>query len=81
MYRAYFPKEKHQNSRKNGRNSGTFVLALSLVWFAGATPDTSGAISEEAHTHDGCNEGCLGDASLVLSSLAHNQSLEGSNSA
>ena len=25
---------------KNGRNSWTFVLALSLVWFAGATPDS-----------------------------------------
>ena len=34
--RACFPKEKHQNSHKNGR---LFVLALSLVWFAGATPD------------------------------------------
>ena len=40
--RACFPKEKaHQNSHKNGRNSyGLFVLVLSLVWFAGATPDS-----------------------------------------
>ena len=30
----------HQNSHKNGRNSyELFVLPLSLVWFAGATPD------------------------------------------
>ena len=39
-FRACFPEEKHQNSHKNGRNSyELFVLALSLVWFAGATPD------------------------------------------
>ena len=40
--RACFPKEKHQNSHRNGRNSyELFVLALSLVWFAGATPEFS----------------------------------------
>ena len=41
--RACFPEGKHQNSHKNGRNSyELFVLALSLVWFAGATPDLNG---------------------------------------
>ena len=30
---------KNTRIHKNGRNSWTFVLALSLVWFAGATPD------------------------------------------
>ena len=34
--RACFPKEKHQNSHENGRNSyELFVLSLSVVWFAG----------------------------------------------
>ena len=43
--RACFAKEKHQNSQKNGRNSNElFVLALSLVWFAGATPDKRGIL-------------------------------------
>ena len=42
--RACFPKEKHQNSHKKivtkmGEIHELFVLALSLVWFAGATPD------------------------------------------
>ena len=38
--RACFPKEKHQNSQeKGGEIHELFVLALSLVWFAGATPD------------------------------------------
>ena len=35
--RACFPKEKHQNSQKMGELHKLFVLALSLVWFAGAT--------------------------------------------
>ena len=35
-----FPKEKHQNSQKMGEIHELFVLALSLVWFAGATPDS-----------------------------------------
>ena len=41
--RACFPKEKTPEfSHENGRNSHEFfVLALSLVWFAGATPDES----------------------------------------
>ena len=40
--RACFPKEKHQNSdKKMGEIHELFVLALSLVWFAGATPETS----------------------------------------
>ena len=37
--RACFPKEKHQNSQKMGEIHELFVLALSLVWFAGATPE------------------------------------------
>ena len=36
--RACFPKGKHQNSQKMGESHELFVLALSLVWFAGATP-------------------------------------------
>ena len=35
--RACFPKGKHQNSQKMGEIHELFVLALSLVWFAGAT--------------------------------------------
>ena len=38
--RACFPKEKHQN--KMGEIRELFVLALSLLWFAGATPDFRG---------------------------------------
>ena len=39
--RACFPKEKHQNSHKKmGEIHELFVLALSLVWFAGATPES-----------------------------------------
>ena len=37
--RACFPKEKHQKSQKMGEIRELFVLALSLVWFAGATPE------------------------------------------
>ena len=37
--RACFPKEKHQNSQKMGEIHELFVLALSLIWFAGATPE------------------------------------------
>ena len=36
--RACFPMDKHQNSQK-GEIHELFVLALSLVWFAGATPE------------------------------------------
>ena len=40
--RACFPKDKHQNSQyKKGEIHELFVLALSLVWFAGATPEFS----------------------------------------
>ena len=40
--RACFPKEKHQNfHKKMGEIHELFVLALSLVWFAGATPDSN----------------------------------------
>ena len=37
--RACFPKEKHQNSQKWAKIHELFVLALYLVWFAGATPE------------------------------------------
>ena len=37
MNRARFPKETRIH--KNGEIHELFVLALSLVWFAGATPD------------------------------------------
>ena len=37
--RGCFPKEKHQNSQKCKKIHELFVLALSLAWFAGATPD------------------------------------------
>ena len=40
--RACFPKEKHQNSQKWAKFMSFFVLALSLIWFAGATPDFRG---------------------------------------
>ena len=36
-------KEKHPNSQKWAKFHELFVLALSLVWFAGATPDSLGA--------------------------------------
>ena len=37
--RACFPKEKTPEFTKMGEIQELFVLALSLVWFAGATPD------------------------------------------
>ena len=37
--RACFPEEKHQNSQRRAKFHELFVLALSLVWFAGATPE------------------------------------------
>ena len=37
--RACFPKETTPNFTKMGEIHELFVLALSLVWFAGATPD------------------------------------------
>ena len=39
MNRACFPKEKRPEFTKKGEIHQLFVLALSLVWFAGATPD------------------------------------------
>ena len=40
-----FPRKKNQNSHKNGRNSWTSCFGIfSLVWFAGATPETNGSI-------------------------------------
>ena len=41
MNRAWFPKEKTPEVTKMGEIHELFVLALSLVWFAGATPDLS----------------------------------------
>ena len=38
MNRACFPKEKTPEFTKMGEIHELFVLALSLVWFAGATP-------------------------------------------
>ena len=38
MNRACFPKEKTPEFTKIGEIHELFVLALSLVWFAGATP-------------------------------------------
>ena len=35
-----FSQEKNTRIHKNGRNSWTFRFGLSLVWFAGATPET-----------------------------------------
>ena len=37
--RACFPKEKHQKSQTWAKFMNFFVLPLSLVWFAAATPD------------------------------------------
>ena len=37
--RACFPKDKHQKSHRNGEIHELFVLTLSLIWFAGATPE------------------------------------------
>ena len=37
--RACFPKEKTPEFTKMGEIHELFVLALSLVWFAGATPE------------------------------------------
>ena len=39
MNRACFPKEKTPEFTKMGEIHELFVFALSLVWFAGATPD------------------------------------------
>ena len=39
MNRACFPKEQTPEFTKKGEIHEPFVLALSLVWFAGATPD------------------------------------------
>ena len=39
MNRACFPMEKTPEFTKMGEIHEFFVLALSLVWFAGATPD------------------------------------------
>ena len=41
MNRACFPKEKTPEFTKKGEIHELFVLDLSLVWFAGATPDSN----------------------------------------
>ena len=41
MNRACFPREKTSEFTKMGEIHELFVLPLSLVWFAGATPDFS----------------------------------------
>ena len=41
MNRACFPKEKAPEFTKMGEIHELFVLALSLVWFAGATPENT----------------------------------------
>ena len=41
MNRACFPKEKTPEFTKMGEIHELLVLPLSLVWFAGATPDNS----------------------------------------
>ena len=38
-FRACFPNEKTPELTKMGEIHELFVLALSLVWFAGATPE------------------------------------------
>ena len=53
-FRACFPKERHQNSQM-GEIHELFVLALSLVWFAKATPakngrDMAGAALRRGHS-------------------------------
>ena len=49
MNRVCFPKEKLQNSHKNGGEiNELFVLALSLVWFAGATLGWYGALEMDS---------------------------------
>ena len=53
MNRACYPKEKHQNSHKNGREihmNVSFRPFLPLVWFAGATPE----IVAETDTDENC---------------------------
>ena len=39
MNRACFPKKKTPEFTKMGKIHELFLLALSLVWFAGATPE------------------------------------------
>ena len=39
MNRGCFPMEKHQNSQKWAKFMNFSFRALSLVWFAGATPE------------------------------------------
>ena len=43
-FRACFPKEKTPEFTKMGEIHELFVLALSLVWFAGATSDWRGFV-------------------------------------
>ena len=46
-----FPKEKTPEFTKMGEIHELFILALSLVWFAGATPDANrGGVNREVQT-------------------------------
>ena len=45
MNRACFPKKKTPEFTKMGEIHELFVLAVSLVWFAGATPESRGKIA------------------------------------
>ena len=48
MNRARFPKDKTPEFTKMGEIHELFVLALSLVWFAGGTPDFQMSLSEKS---------------------------------
>ena len=46
MNRACFPKEKTPEFTKMGEIHELFVLAFFLVWFAGATPESSKSVKK-----------------------------------
>ena len=50
--RACFPQEKTPEFTKMGEIHELFVLALSLVWFAGATPDYQSLASTPLHDNN-----------------------------
>ena len=55
---ACFPKEKTPEFTKMGELHELFVLALSLVWFAGASPDEScqmGGCHREIYLKKSCS--------------------------
>ena len=49
MNRACFPKEKTPEFTKMGEIHELFVLALSLVGFAGATPEKEPSLPQNLH--------------------------------